>query len=384
LLVVKITPTPVTLAPGGRQYFNAAVTGVPNPAVTWSIEENDGGVLSSVAGESALYTAPNTGKGGTYHVIATSIANPAITAVATITVTPVVVKINPATVLLSLLGKQEFTAALSPASVKQAVTWKIEENGGGALSSATSISVLYTAPSTAGIYHLIATSVAFPAITAIATITAHLGPAPVNLGTAADFAILAGSTVTSTGFTVVNGNLGLSPGTAVSGFPPGRVVNGAILVAPNPTVATAKLNLTTAYNDAAGRALNVVNIPTGELGGLTLGPGLYRSGISSFRITAVNLTLDAKGDKNAVWIFQMPSSTLTVGNGQKVILAGGAQAGNIYWQVGSSATLGTTCVVEGNILASASISLKTGATLNGRALTQIAAVTLEDNSVTMP
>jgi len=209
------------------------------------------------------------------------------------------------------------------------------------------------------------------------------GPAPVNLGSAATFAILAGSTVTNTGPTIVNGDLGLSPGTAVTGFPPG-IVNGAIRVPPDPTVAPAKLDLTAAFNDAAGRATNVIIVPSGELGGLTLTPGLYRSGISSFAITSVDLTLDAQGDSNAVWIFQMPSSTLTVGNARQVVLAGGAKASNIYWAVGSSATIGTTAIFKGNILASASITLQTGATLDGRALTQIAAVTLDTNIVTVP
>lgn len=216
------------------------------------------------------------------------------------------------------------------------------------------------------------------------TVTANfsLGPAPLDLGSAGTFAILAGATVTNTGPTLINGDLGVSPGTALTGFPPG-IVNGAIHLA-DATVAAAKLAVTNAYIDATERALNVVTVSTGELGGLTLAPGLYQSGISSFAITSVDLTLDAQGDQDAVWIFQMPSSTLTVGNGRKVILAGGAQAANIYWQVGSSATLGTTSVVAGNILAQASITLQTGATLTGRALTQIAAVSLDSNTVTVP
>jgi hypothetical protein len=146
----------------------------------------------------------------------------------------------------------------------------------------------------------------------------------------------------------------------------------------------AKVDLTTAYNDAAGRSTNVIVQATGELGGLTLAPGLYKAPAGSFAITSVDLTLDAQGDPNAVWIFQMPSSTLTVGNGRQVILAGGAKASNIFWQVGSSATLGTTVKFKGNILASQSITFQTGATLDGRALTQIAAVTLDSNTITKP
>ena len=209
------------------------------------------------------------------------------------------------------------------------------------------------------------------------------GQGLVNLGSAANYAILAGSTVTSVGPTIINGDLGVSPGSAVTGFPPG-IVNGTIHVPPDTTVPVAKVDLTTAYNDAAGRSTNVIVQATGELGGLTLAPGLYKAPAGSFAITSVDLTLDAQGDPNAVWIFQMPSSTLTVGNGRQVILAGGAKASNIFWQVGSSATLGTTVKFKGNILASQSITFQTGATLDGRALTQIAAVTLDSNTITKP
>lgn len=212
---------------------------------------------------------------------------------------------------------------------------------------------------------------------------APLGPLTVNLDCAAGFAILAGSTVENTGPTIIDGNLGLSAGTSVTGFPPGVVINGSIQI--NTTGANnAKLCLTTAYNDAAGRTLNVINVPSGQLGGLTLAPGLYRSGISSFEITGSDLTLDAQGDANAVWIFQMPSSTLTVGNAINVTLTNGASAKNIFWQVGSSATIGTTAQMKGNILADQSITLQTGAVLLGRALTRIAAVTLDSNAVTLP
>ncbi len=209
------------------------------------------------------------------------------------------------------------------------------------------------------------------------------GQPPVNLGSAANFAVLAGSTVTSVGPTIINGDLGVSPGSAVVGFPPG-IVNGTIFTPPDPTPATAKTDLTAAYIDAAGRSTNVIVQPTGELGGLTLAPGLYQAPGGSFAITSVDLTLDAQGDSSAVWIFQMPSSTLTVGNGRQVVLAGGAKASNIFWSVGTSATLGTTVIFKGNILASQSITLQTGATLDGRALTEVGAVTLDSNTVTIP
>ncbi|GAC1352732.1 MAG: hypothetical protein NVSMB1_18560 [Polyangiales bacterium] len=201
----------------------------------------------------------------------------------------------------------------------------------------------------------------------------------VNLRSAGTFSILAGSTVTNTGPTVVLGDLGVSPGTALTGFLPGKVIGNTHLA--DPTSASAEADLTVAYNDAAGRTLCPISI-AGNLGGLTLQPGLYKS-TSSLEISSGDLTLDAKGDASAVFIFQM-ASTLTTTVGRKVILKGCAVAANVFWQVGSSATFGAYSVVEGTIMADQSISLNTGATLNGRALARIAAVTMDSNEVTRP
>ena len=205
------------------------------------------------------------------------------------------------------------------------------------------------------------------------------GPLPVALGAANGFAILAGSTVTSTGPSKIKGNLGLSPGTAVTGFPPGKI-NGAIH-AGDPAAALAKLALTTAYNDAAKRSTAPITV-AGNLGGQTLVPGLYKS-TSTLAISSGDLTLDARGDANATFIFQI-ASALTTTSGRQVILSGGAKAANIYWQVGSSVTLGTNSVFKGNLLSDQSITITTGATLEGRALTRIGAVTLDASTVTIP
>jgi hypothetical protein len=203
--------------------------------------------------------------------------------------------------------------------------------------------------------------------------------AALAMGSASNLAVLAGSTVTSTGATSVTGDLGVSPGAAVTGFPPGILVGS--MHAGDLPAAQAVADLTTGYNDAAARTLCAVTV-AGNLGGQTLVAGLYKS-TSSLEITSGDLTLDARGDPHAVFIFQM-ASTLTTSSGRQVILAGGARPGNVFWQVGSSATLGTGSIFQGTILADQAITLGTGAKLNGRALARIAAVSLDGNTIVKP
>jgi len=199
----------------------------------------------------------------------------------------------------------------------------------------------------------------------------------ISFGSAVDFAILAGSSITSTNATVVTGDLGLSPGTSVGGFPP-AILNGTQHV--NDVAAKdAKTYLTAAYNDAKGRTSTDIVTLSGNIGGLTLSPGLYKS-TSSLAISSGDLTFDAKGDKDAVFIIQI-ASTLTTTSGRQVILSGEAQASNIFWQVGSSATFGTTSVFKGTVMALESISFNTGATLDGRALAFTGGVTMIGNTI---
>jgi uncharacterized repeat protein (TIGR01451 family) len=198
----------------------------------------------------------------------------------------------------------------------------------------------------------------------------------VGLGTAEPFAVLAGSTVTNTGPSVINGNLGVSPGTAITGFPPG-IVNGTIH-ATNEVATQAQADLTVAYNDAAGR--QPAALVPGDLGGLTLTPGAYRRD-SSLLITG-DVILDGQGDPNSVFIFQV-GSTLTTASISRVVLTRGAQSCNIFWQIGSSATLGTETTFRGTIMALQSITLNTGATIQGRALARNGAVTLDTNRITV-
>ena len=190
---------------------------------------------------------------------------------------------------------------------------------------------------------------------------ASAAQAPVNLGTAASFAVLAGTTVTNTGSSTINGDLGVDPGTAVTGFPPGTL-NGTQHDA-DAVALQAQSDLTTAYNDAASRT-PAASAPA-DLSGETLAPGVYKNA-TSLGLTGT-VTLNAEGNPDAVFIFQA-GSTLITGSGSHVALTGGAQACNVFWQVGSSATLGTNSTFVGNILALQSISVTTGATIDGRAL----------------
>jgi len=202
--------------------------------------------------------------------------------------------------------------------------------------------------------------------------------APVGLGTATSFAVLAGAAVTNTGPSVISGDLGVSPGTAVTGFPPGLVSNGTIHSA-DAVAAQAQADLTTAYNDAAGRTPRDAVPP--DLGGLTLLPGVYN------RATTMGLTgtvtLNAQGNPNAVFIFQAGSSLITASN-STVALINGASPCNVYWQVGSSATLGTDTTFVGSILALTSASVQTGATVDGRVLARNGQVSLDTNRITRP
>ena len=216
---------------------------------------------------------------------------------------------------------------------------------------------------------------------------------PVDLGSCQNFLLLAYSTITNTSInTHLTGNIGLSPaaGTYMTGILQANVTGTIYTVdglgpagnTKDPVRLTrARNDLTSAYNDAAGRVTpNVIYGVAANIGGLTLPPGLYKFN-SSAAITGSNLTLS--GPASGVWIFQI-ASTLTVGNGIRVILAGGATAANIFWQVSTSATLGTTSHMEGTLMANASIAFQTLSSLNGRALVRTAAITLDSFTGVLP
>lgn len=205
---------------------------------------------------------------------------------------------------------------------------------------------------------------------------AYAADAPVGLGTAAAYSVLGGTTVTNTGPTELAGELGVSAGSAITGFPPGHAA-GATHAGDAPA-GLAQLDLTTAYNDAAGRA--VTASVAGDLVGKTLLPGVYKS--SGPLAVSGTLTLDGQGNPNSVFIFQVASDLITA-SASNIVLTNSAQACNIYWQVGTSATLGDHSKFKGSILALTSITATTGTTVDGRALARNGQVALQSNVFTM-
>ena len=239
-----------------------------------------------------------------------------------------------------------------------------------------------TRSSTRRMSPLIALAFATVVFTSATTVHAAIVPT-VPLLSAANYSVIGAETVTNTGPSVLNNSLGLSPGptTAVVGFPPGIVTPPAIIDATTPTAAQAQLDLTAAYIDAAGRPLNATTTP--DLTGLTLVGGVYAGPSKSPLTLAGTLVLDGEGNPNSVFIFQT-DSTLITGSSSTVSLINGAQECNVFWQVGSSATLGTGSVFAGNILALTSVSVTTGVTVHGRALARTGAVTLDNDVFTSP
>ena len=208
------------------------------------------------------------------------------------------------------------------------------------------------------------------------------GPPTVSLGTADAYAVLAGDMISNTGATTINGNLGLHPGSSVTGAP---TVIGASNIA-NGAALQAKADLRTAYLDAQGRPGPIL-IAAGALGGRTLAPGLYKDdGAPASLGIATGQTLTLQGDATSVWIFQS-ASTLITETGSRIVLSGGAQACNVFWQVGSSATLKTSSTFVGTVMANVSITAQNSVTVAGRLLAGAqangaGALTLETDTIT--
>jgi len=220
---------------------------------------------------------------------------------------------------------------------------------------------------------------------AAAVLIAFAGPAnaavvaTVPLGTSANYSVLAGSTVTNTGNSTLGGSLGVWPGTSITGFPPGKVLGTTDKT--NAAAKNAQSNLTAAYVNAAGRPLDATT--AADLSGRTLQGGVYAGPSKGALGLTGKLTLDGAGNANSVFIFQT-NSTLITGSSSTVTLINGAQECNVFWKVGSSATLGTGSTFVGNILALTSITVNRSVTVHGRALARNGAVTLNNDTFTKP
>lgn len=203
---------------------------------------------------------------------------------------------------------------------------------------------------------------------------------PIHLGGADSYGVLGASAVTNTGPTVVSGDVGVSPQSSVTGFdgPPGGLIVDGTLHQTDAHAAQAQNDTTTAYDVAA--SLTPTSSGIAELNGLSLSPGVYSGGAL---VLSDNGALVLAGDAESVWVFQA-ASTLTIGSATSIIITGGASACNVFWQVGSSATLGISAQFQGTVLADQSITATTGATVTGRLLARTGAVTMDTNSVSAP
>jgi hypothetical protein len=290
--------------------------------------------------------------------------------------------VTPNPVTLPANSTQQFSATGKDANGNAMAinpVWTVV-NGGGSIDANTG---LFTAGATAGTFSNTVTATS-GSVSGTATVTVTVGPPPpspgfINLGAAAPNGIMAGTAFTCVIGGTINADIAISPGSTVTGFPP-CVITGTQHLADGPA-AQAQIDLTSAYNTLAGLPCPAANnVGTTNLGGTTKTAGVYCSA-TSLGVTG-NLTLDGGGDPNAVFVFQAGSGLTTAGN---IVLINGAQAKNVYWQVGSSATIGTNSQWQGNIIALTSITLVDNANLIGRALARNGAVSLgTNNTITLP
>jgi ice-binding like protein len=379
ITTLTVTPNPAIIVQGTTRQFTA--TGrdykgnILSTSASWAVVAG-GGAINAGSGlftaGATLGTFPNTVRatsgGLTGYATVTVIGSPG--PLATITVSP-----NPATIVIN--GTQQFVATGRDANgnvVAITPTWSVFA-GGGAINSGSG---QFTAGATTGTFSNTVRATQGSIFGSATVIVTGSGPPPATLGAAGTFSVLGGVTVTNTGVTTtITGNVGVSPGNAITGIPAGQPTAGSIH-AGDAVAATAQGALTTAYNDLAGRACGT-NLTSLDLGGMTLSEGVY-----CFSSTAgLTGTLTLTGNANSVFVFQI-GSALTTASNATVNLIGGAVANNVYWQIGSSATLGTGTAFKGNIVALQSITLNTNASLSGRALARNGAVTLDTNAITLP
>ena len=378
LASITVTPNPGSMQLNGTQQFTAVGKDASGNVVpitpTWAVINGGGSIDANglfTAGSSAgtynnTVRATSGAISGTATVIVTAISQ----ALRTVTVTP-----NPA--IMSTNATQQFTATGRDQYgniLATSVVWSVV-NGGGTIDA----NGFFTAGNATGTFNntVKATSGTISG-TATVDITT-VAPAPlVNLGAAAPNGIMAGTAVTCVTGGIINADVSISPGNTITGFGP-CVITGVQHLA-DAVAAQGQIDLTSAYNTLAGLPCPPANAIVANLGGTTKAAGVYCTA-SGIGVTGV-LTLDGGGDPNATFVFQAGSGLTTAGD---VVLINGAQAKNVYWQVGTSATIGTASQWQGNILALTSITLVDNATLFGRALARNGAVTLGTNNViTLP
>ena len=383
LASITVSPDPSRLGVGGVQQFTAVGRDASGAVVaitpTWSVV-NAGGTIDSNGlfragtrgGEFERTVRASSGNiSGTATVIVTAPPPPPPPSVVTITVTP-----NPATVQAG--QSQTFTAVGRDANnnpIAITPTWSVV-NGGGTINASTG---QFTAGNTGGTFNNTVRATQGTVFgQATVTVTAAASPPFVNLGAAAPNGIMAGTAVTCVIGGFVHADVSISPGNTLTGFGP-CVITGVKHLG-DAVAAQAQIDLTNAYNTLMGLPCAPGNAIVADLGGTTKAAGTYCTA-SGIGVTGT-LTLDGGGDPNAVFVFQAGTSLTTAGD---IVLINGAQAKNVYWVIGSSATLGTASQWQGNILALTSITMVTGANLTGRALARNGAVTLGTNNViTLP
>jgi hypothetical protein len=374
LATITVTPNPQTLAAGTTQQFTAVGRDALNNVVpitpVWTVTASGGGISSTglFSAGNVLGTFTNTVRATDGAIFGTATVTVEAGPLATIDVTPDPDTLNVgATSLFVAVGRDALNNIVPITPV-----WSVA-NGGGTID----LNGLFTAGNTTGEF-LNTVRATDGLIFGEATVVVDLAPPFQPLGQAEPIGILAATEVTciSTGF--INADIVISPGNTLTGFPPCSFSGVLDLATANGI--QAQIDLTTAYNNLAGLPCPPANAIVADLGGTTKAPGVYCTA-SGIGVTG-DLILDGNGDPNAVFVFQAGSTLTTAGN---VILINGATARNVYWQVGTSATLGTASQWQGNILTNISITMVDGATLIGRALARTGAVTLgTTNTITLP
>src|SRR5436190_21483672 len=373
LVSITLTPTPITLPVTTTQQFVAIGKDAGGNVIpfspTWAVIAGGGTINQSgmFTANGAVGTYSKTVQVGANGVVAFATIQLTAGPLARVTVTP-----NAATTLIN--GQQQFTAVGSDVAGNPVVivpTWAIVANGGS-----INIAGLFTAGVVANTFAgTVRASSGGLSGTATVTVSSTTPPtAFVDLGAASPNGIMAGTAVTCVIGGIINADVSISPGNTVNGFGP-CVITGVQHLG-DAMAAQGQIDLMTAYNTLAGLPCSPSNAIVGNLGGTTKPAGVYCTA-SGIGVTGT-LTLDGGGDPNATFIFQAGTSLITAGN---IVLINGASARNVYWQVGSSATIGTASQWQGNILALTSISLLDDATLFGRALARNGAVSLGTNNV---